>query len=63
VLAGADDILIPTALSHELHQLIPGSRWRTTPGGHGCIWEHPTEFNAAFIGFLREHGNQQTGAG
>jgi 3-oxoadipate enol-lactonase len=60
VLAGAADILIPTALSHELHQLIPGSQWRTTPGGHGCIWEHPAEFNAALIGFLREHGNQPT---
>jgi 3-oxoadipate enol-lactonase len=29
--------------------------WRTTPGGHGCIWEHPDEFNSAFVGFLREN--------
>jgi 3-oxoadipate enol-lactonase len=55
VLTGENDILIPTALSHELHELIPGSIWRTTPGGHGCIWEHPDEFNSAFVGFLREH--------
>jgi 3-oxoadipate enol-lactonase len=55
VLTGEEDILIPTALSHDLHELIPGSQWRTTPGGHGCIWEHPDEFNSAFVGFLREH--------
>ncbi|CAN5131562.1 alpha/beta hydrolase [soil metagenome] len=55
VLAGDEDILIPTALSHDLHELIPGSVWRTTPGGHGCMWEHPDEFNSAFIGFLREN--------
>jgi 3-oxoadipate enol-lactonase len=55
VLTGEEDILIPTALSHDLHELIPGSQWRTTPGGHGCVWEHPDEFNSAFVGFLREH--------
>ncbi len=55
VLAGEEDILIPTALSHDLHELIPGSSWLTTPGGHGCMWEHPDEFNSAFIGFLREN--------
>lgn len=55
VLAGEQDILIPTALSHDLHELIPGSRWQTTPGGHGCMWEYPDEFNSAFIGFLREN--------
>lgn len=52
VIAGEEDILIPTRLSHELHELIPGSEWRTTRGGHGCIWEHPDEFNSAFVGFL-----------
>ncbi len=55
VLAGEEDILIPTALSHDLHELIPGSQWQTTPGGHGCMWEHPDEFNSAFVGFLREN--------
>jgi 3-oxoadipate enol-lactonase len=55
VLAGEEDILIPTALSHDLHELIPGSQWRTTTGGHGCMWEHPDEFNSAFVGFLREN--------
>ena len=56
VLAGEDDILIPTALSHELHALIPGSQWRTTAGGHACLWEHPDAFNAAFLEFLTQNG-------
>ncbi len=55
VLAGEQDILIPTALSHDLHELIPNSQWRTVAGGHGCIWEHPDDFNAAFTDFLRRH--------
>jgi 3-oxoadipate enol-lactonase len=52
VIAGDQDILIPTVLSHELSELVPGSVWATTPGGHGCIWEHPDEFNSEFIAFL-----------
>lgn len=58
VLAGEEDILIPTRLSRDLSELIPGSTFRTTPGGHGCIWEHPDEFNSAFVGFLLENGQQ-----
>ncbi len=56
VLAGEQDILIPTSLSYELHKLIPGSLWRTTTGGHGCIWEYPDAFNAAFLQFLSQNG-------
>jgi pimeloyl-ACP methyl ester carboxylesterase len=52
VLAGEEDILIPTALSHDLHELVPGSEWATTRGGHGCIWEHPDDFNSTFLRFL-----------
>jgi 3-oxoadipate enol-lactonase len=55
VLAGEQDILIPTALSHDLHELIPHSTWKTTPGGHGCVWEYPDEFNSVFVDFLREN--------
>ena len=55
VLAGERDILIPVALSRELHKGIPGARWCTTPGGHGCVWEYPDRFNATFIEFLRAH--------
>ncbi len=57
VIAGDSDILIPVALSHELHEGIAGSRWKTTPGGHACIWESPEPFNAAFIEFLQGVGS------
>lgn len=57
VLAGEQDILIPTALSRDLHELIPGSEWRTVAGGHGCVWEHPDDFNAAFLDFLQRHSD------
>ncbi len=59
VIAGEEDILIPTRLSHDLHDLIDGSTWATTPGGHGCIWEHPEPFNSRFLGFLNQHSLKQ----
>jgi 3-oxoadipate enol-lactonase len=56
VLAGEEDILIPVSLSRRIHEAVPGSRWATTKGGHGCVWEHPAEFNKTFIDFVRQHG-------
>jgi pimeloyl-ACP methyl ester carboxylesterase len=56
VLAGEQDILIPVSLSRRLHEHIPGSRWATTRGGHACLWEHPAEFNQAFLDFVKQHG-------
>jgi 3-oxoadipate enol-lactonase len=56
VLAGEEDILIPVALSRRLHEGIPGSEWATTKGGHGCVWEHPAEFNQTYLDFVRRHG-------
>jgi len=56
VLAGEQDILIPTALSSDLADLVPGAEFRTVAGGHGCIWEHPDDFNAAFVDFLGRAG-------
>jgi 3-oxoadipate enol-lactonase len=53
VLAGEQDILIPTDLSHDLQSLVPGAEWRTVAGGHGCVWEHPDDINAAFLAFLQ----------
>ena len=53
VLAGEEDILIPVRLSKKLHHAIPGSKWKTVPGGHACLWESPDPFNAAFIDFVR----------
>ena len=52
VLAGEEDILIPVRLSRRLHEAIPGSTWRTVPGGHACLWESPAPFNAAFLDFI-----------
>lgn len=56
VLAGEQDILIPTDLSRELHSAIPGAIWRATPGGHACLWEYPDAFNAAVLEFLAAQG-------
>jgi 3-oxoadipate enol-lactonase len=55
VLAGADDILIPVALSRELCDGIPGAIWATVPGGHMCVWEYAEEFTAALLRFVRAH--------
>ncbi len=52
VLAGEADILIPVELSRRLHALVPDARWATSPGGHGCMWEHPDPFNQAVLAFL-----------
>jgi 3-oxoadipate enol-lactonase len=56
VLAGEEDILIPVTLSRRIHELVPGSEWATTKGGHACLWEHPAEFNQTFLEFIRRHG-------
>jgi 3-oxoadipate enol-lactonase len=55
VLAGEEDILIPVRLSQRLHAGIKGAEWKTTRGGHACLWEHPTEFNRALLEFLDAH--------
>ncbi len=55
VLAGEQDILIPVSLSARLRDGVPGAEWATTPGGHGCIWESPAEFNATFLDFVHRH--------
>ena len=53
VLAGEEDILIPVRLSRRIADSMPGSTWKTVPGGHACLWESPEHFNSAFIDFLR----------
>ena len=57
VLAGEEDILIPVSLSRALHQSVPGAEWATVPGGHACLWEHPDEFNAALVQYVRSHAH------
>lgn len=55
VLAGEEDILIPVRLSRDLQQAIPGSDWKTVPGGHACLWESPDPFNEALVAFFSSH--------
>ena len=55
VMAGEEDILIPVSLSRRIHEGIPGSEWATTKGGHGCVWEHPAEFNRTYLDFVGRH--------
>jgi len=54
VLAGEEDILIPVRLSQRLREGIPGAEWRTTAGGHACLWESPAPFNQAVLEFLSD---------
>lgn len=61
VVAGEEDILIPVRLSQRLHEGIAGSQWRTTKGGHACLWEHPSEFNQALLGFVAAHRGGERG--
>lgn len=42
-------------LSRELRDLV-GGEWRSTRGGHGCMWEFPEEFNRTYIEFLKGIG-------
>jgi 3-oxoadipate enol-lactonase len=56
VLAGEQDILIPVSLSRRLADQVPGAEWATAKGGHACLWEHPAEFNQAFLEFIKRHG-------
>ncbi len=55
VLAGEEDILIPVRLSKQLHALVPDAEWATTPGGHACMWEHPSDFNQTFLDYVARH--------
>lgn len=55
VLAGEEDILIPVRLSRQLHALVPGAEWGTTPGGHACMWEHPADFNRTYLDYVARH--------
>src|SRR5437870_5476344 len=55
VLAGEEDFLVPVRLSERLRDGIAGSTWRTTRGGHACLWEFPDDFNQALLEFLAAH--------
>jgi 3-oxoadipate enol-lactonase len=55
VLAGEEDVLIPVRQTKRLHAAIQGAEWKTTRGGHACVWEHPDPFNEAFLEFVGRH--------
>ncbi|MGZ4333091.1 MAG: alpha/beta fold hydrolase [Gaiellaceae bacterium] len=61
VVAGEEDILIPVRLSRRLRDGIAGSQWKTTRGGHACLWEHPSEFNQALLEFVNAHRGGERG--
>lgn len=53
VLAAAEDVLTPVALSREIAAAIPGACLEILPrGAHAVQIEEPETFNAAVLGFL-----------
>lgn len=52
VLVARNDHLIPVEQSRQLYQALPNPTWGELPGGHGCLWEHPTEFADCLTKFL-----------
>jgi pimeloyl-ACP methyl ester carboxylesterase len=55
VLAGAQDRLVPAALTDRLGAEIPGARHVRLPGaGHMVILERPAEVNEAIISLVTE---------
>jgi pimeloyl-ACP methyl ester carboxylesterase len=55
VIACEDDIVIKPALSHRLHEALPGSAWQLLPGGHATFLENPVLWNATVLEFLDAH--------
>jgi pimeloyl-ACP methyl ester carboxylesterase len=54
VLAAAEDVLTPLALSREIAEAIPGARLEVLPqGNHAVQIEDPDAFNYAVLRFLR----------
>lgn len=53
-MVGEEDVLFLPGLVHDVHRLIPGSRYVELPGaGHSAYFESPVAFNEALLGFLR----------
>ena len=53
VLVGRDDNLTVPAFSRALAALIPKSRLKLIPGGHGFTIEYWEAFNRAVLGFIK----------
>ena len=56
VIGAEHDTLVPAWKSAELAELIPGAKLTMLDRApHGLNWERAEEFNAAVLGFIREH--------
>jgi len=55
VIASEDDIVVKPALSHRLHEALPGSAWQLLPGGHATFLENPVLWNATVLEFIDAH--------
>ena len=55
VIACQDDIVIKPALSHRLHEALPGSAWQLLPGGHATFLENPVLWNTTVLEFIDAH--------
>ena len=55
VIASEDDIVIKPALSHRLHEALPGSAWVLLPGGHATFLENPVLWNATVQELIDAH--------
>ena len=57
VIGAERDILVPIWKSHELHELIPGSKYTVLARAtHGVTLERAEEFNATVLDFIAEAG-------
>ena len=51
---GEDDKVTPPKVAHEFHSLLPNSELHWVPlCGHAPMWEHPEEFSAIVLQWLK----------
>jgi 3-oxoadipate enol-lactonase len=61
VIGAGRDVMVPVHASHELAELVPGARFTMLDAAHACNVEAVEEFNAAVLGFVREHAGAHVG--
>lgn len=55
IVNGDNDVMVPTALSEDLHRRLPNSRLEIYPNsGHGGIFQHHTDFVGSVLDFLSD---------
>ncbi len=52
VIHGEEDRLVPPANGQRLADALPSATYKELPGGHVGAFEHPAEYNEAFMEFL-----------